>query len=96
MFISESIKVTVDDKFRMPVEFTWRGRSRKITEIITTWQDWKFAAGVSKPDWRQRRHRNYYQIKSDDNQIYEIYLDRGAAGEPTWFLYRIINDDTEH
>jgi hypothetical protein len=95
LFISEPIEVTIDEKLRTPVEFTWRGQSLGITEIIVAWQDWNFAGGVSKPTWRQRRHRNYYQVKCDDQIIYEIYLDRGLAGEPKWFLYRIIEDAVE-
>jgi hypothetical protein len=93
LFISEPIEVTIDKELKTPIEFYWRGQTFKISEIIIAWQDWKFAGGVTKPDWRQRRHRNYYQIRCDDQTTYEIYLDRGMSGEPKWFLYRIIDDN---
>jgi hypothetical protein len=78
----------------MPVEFIWKGQARKIEEIIISWQDWGFSGGTHKATWRQRHHRNYFQVRCDDKLTYEIYLDRGIADEPKWFLYRIIDDET--
>ncbi|MCP4581252.1 MAG: hypothetical protein GY839_06510 [candidate division Zixibacteria bacterium] len=92
MFISESIKVTRDKKDKSPVGFVWRGESKTIIRIISEWQDWGFASGVHKGDWKQRRHRNYFRVECDDGKLYEIYLDRKTSGKPTWHLFRIIND----
>lgn len=90
MFISETIEVRQDEADRRPVEFIWRGESKHINRIVSEWQDWGFASGVHKADWRQRRHRNYYKVECDDGYAYEIYLDRKTADKPTWYLYRII------
>jgi hypothetical protein len=78
----------------MPVEFIWRGEVKRISEIVISWQDWGFPGGSHKKSWRQRRHRNYYQVLGEDKCLYEIYLDRGTDGEPKWFLYRIIDNET--
>jgi hypothetical protein len=94
LFISEPIEIEVDPQTKMPIELIWRKKAIKIIEVVLSWQDWGFAGGVHKANWRQRHHRNYYQLKGDDQHVYEVYLDRGIAGEPKWFLYRIIDSDT--
>ena len=93
MFISETIEVKRDKTDKRPVEFIWRGKPRYIRQIVAEWQDWGFASGVHKADWRQRRHRNYYRVKCDDGCIYEIYLDRKTAQQLTWYLYRTVEDE---
>ena len=91
VFVSELIEVVKRPADNMPVRFFWRGRKIDISLVVSTWQDWGFSAGAVKHDWKARRHRNYYRIESDDNKIYEIYLDRQTSGEPAWYLYRIIS-----
>jgi hypothetical protein len=92
VFISESIEVTRDENDKSPVGFVWRDQSKTITKIISEWQDWGFASGVHKADWRQRRHRNYFRVECDDGGTYEIYLDRKTTGKSSWHLYRIIDN----
>ena len=93
MFISESIKVEKDKNDKTPVGFVWRGVSKGVTRVISEWQDWGFAPGVHKANWRQRRHRNYFRVECNDGKTYEIYLDRKTSDKPTWYLYRIIDND---
>ena len=81
VFVSEPINVSRNKKDNSPVRFEWRG--------------WKFPAGVHKPTWRQRRHRNYFKIEASDGKIYEIYMDRQKAHEPAWFLYRVLEGNGE-
>lgn len=90
MFISEQIQVTLREDDRSPVEFVWRGQPRKIKRIIAEWQDWGFASGVTRANWRQRHHRNYFRAECDDGKIYEIYLDRKTPEGQAWFLYRVL------
>jgi hypothetical protein len=92
VFISETIEVKQDKVDKRPVEFIWRGKPRYIDRIVNEWQDWGFASGVHKADWRQRRHRNYYRVECDDGCTYEIYLDRKAPERLTWYLYRIVEE----
>lgn len=95
MFVSETIEVKQDKTDNRPVEFIWRGKSRHINRIAGEWQDWGFASGVHRADWKQRRHRNYYRVECDDGCVYEIYLDRKTTEKLTWYLYRIIEDKNE-
>lgn len=88
LFISEQIEVTRSKTDNQPVGFFWKGKKTSIIEILAAWQDWRFSQGVSRANWKQRRHRNYYQVKCNDDKVYEIYLDRTAGEE--WFLYRIL------
>jgi len=92
VFISETIKVKQDKTDRQPIEFIWRGKPKHIVEIITEWQDWGFSAGVTKANWKARRHRNYYRVLCDDKRTYEIYLDRQDLDNLTWYLYRVVDD----
>jgi len=92
LFVSEPIEVMLDGDGRNPEEFIWRNRSVKIARVVSAWQDWGFAQGAHKPDWRQRRHRNCFLVESADNRLYEIYLDRSRTDQPAWFLFRILDN----
>lgn len=95
VFVSEPINVSRNKKDNSPVRFEWRGLDRKVIRVLSQWQEWKFPAGVHKPTWRQRRHRNYFKIEASDGKIYEIYMDRQKAHEPAWFLYRVLEGNGE-
>ena len=40
-----------------------------------------------KRDWWRRRHRDYYRVKTDTGQVFEIYFNRGP-GKRYWVLYK--------
>lgn len=90
VFISELIEVDKNPTNNEPEAFYWKKCRKKIVKIVSVWQDWGFAAGTAKRNWRARRHRNYYRVECDDDKTYEIYLDRQTAEKPTWYIYRII------
>jgi len=90
MFISEPIEVEKDPVKNEPSKFIWREEQKRITRILSSWQDWGFPSGVSRANWRQRRHRNYYRVECDDGSICEIYYDRKSVAKQEWFLYRIV------
>ncbi|MCD6161179.1 MAG: hypothetical protein J7K40_02055 [candidate division Zixibacteria bacterium] len=92
VFISKPIEVEKNPDNNLPEAFYWKGNRKKITTIVSAWQDWNYPAGAVKRNWRARRHRNYYRVECDDNKIYEIYLDRQTVDKPTWYLYRIIKE----
>jgi hypothetical protein len=86
-FHSDEIKVTRDEKTRSPAFFVWRGREYKIKEIIAFWPDYSFPrTGAKRKRWWQRKHRNYYRVLTEENEVFEIYYDRGAK-EEVWILY---------
>ncbi len=88
-FISREIEVTRSEQDGSPTSFTWDGVNYTIREIIATWQDWGFSAGApSRKTWRMRRHRNFYQVATDDGAVYELYFDRGVKpGGGSWILH---------
>ncbi|KPL04338.1 MAG: hypothetical protein AMJ90_01165 [candidate division Zixibacteria bacterium SM23_73_2] len=91
-FISEKIEVTKDEKLRTPVSFLWRGKEYKIKEVTESRADWGFSKGApKKKSWRLRHHRNYYKVKTDRGEIFEIYLDRKDKKNEEWILYQKIN-----
>jgi hypothetical protein len=86
-FYSEKIDVIRDDKTKNPVSFVWREKKYKIKEVIASWPDYSFPkSGAKRKRWWQRKHRNYYRVLTDDNEVFEIYFDRGSK-EQEWILY---------
>ena len=93
-FIDEEIQVEVDGEVSAPTEFTWRDHKYSIAHIVHQWPDWGFAAGSSQRNWRTRRHRNYYRVKTADGEVWEMYLDRNTPdGSPRWFLYQQLDHE---
>ena len=91
-FVSEPIEVTTEGETQKPARFTWRGDEYVITELETIWQDWGYAAGApTQTNWRLRRHRNYYRVKTSDGRSFEIYLDRKDKRQRRWYLFREIS-----
>ena len=86
-FHSEKIEVIRDGKTRNPVSFIWENKEYKIKEVIASWPDYSYSkSGAKRKRWWQRRHRNYYRVLTDEEQVFEIYLDRGSK-EEEWILY---------
>ncbi len=87
-FYSEPIDVVFTSRPRQPASFVWRGREYKVAAVEAAWQD--HGCGTLSPrhaNWRLRRHRNYYRVRTDDGRLYDLYLDR-SGGKRTWMLYR--------
>jgi hypothetical protein len=86
-FYSEKIEVIRDEKTKNPVSFVWRDKEHKIKEVIASWPDYSFPkSGAKTKRWWQRRHRNYYRVLTDREEVFEIYFDRGSK-EQEWILY---------
>jgi len=87
-FISQRIEVTEIDSPKRPDSFVWNGTEYHVEEIIAQWQDWGFSDGAHSRNWRTRRHRNCYHVRTTDGSEFEMYLDRGAkltGGD--WYLH---------
>ena len=91
-FFSEKIKVKVDETKKAPVSFIWNKKEYIIIEQIAVWQDWGFPKGSPKAkNWRLRHHRNYYRVQTEEDEVFEIYLDRKTKNEEgEWYLYQKI------
>lgn len=92
-FIGREIQVTVSGVVRVPVSFRLDDRDYEITEILESWPDYSFGrSSLHLKKWWQRRHRNYYRVKTAEGEVFELYYDRGTGpGHPErkkWFLTR--------
>jgi hypothetical protein len=93
-FFGQEIKVTTSGDIKVPVSFLIADREYIITEIIQEWQDYGFGPTASgrKNRWWQRRHRNYYHVKTSSGELFEIYYDRGTSPNhpelKKWILHK--------
>ena len=88
-FLDAHIEVRTGGEPSRPLEFRWQDRPHTIVEILHQWTDWGFAPGAPQRNWRSRRHRNYYRVRTGQNEVFEIYLDRGTKpGRETWILFQ--------
>jgi hypothetical protein len=90
-FFSEEIDVQTGPASGRPAAFTWRGRRYAIREIWGEWPDYGFGAAPTGR-WWQRRHRTYYRVVTDGEEVFEIYLDRGGHRKQ-WYLYRSLGTE---
>lgn len=85
-FIGEPVLVEQASSSPEPVRFTWRDEPYEIVTILHSWSDWNFGAGSHTRSWRNRRHRNYYHVRTERGD-FELYVDRGVRGERhVWIL----------
>lgn len=91
MFLCEKIEVEFDVRKGEPVSFIWRNQKFVIKKVLASWQDFGFSSGApKKKTWRLRKHRNYYKIETDTDEIFEIYLDR-TGSKREWIISKKIN-----
>lgn len=91
-FVGEKISVKTTGAIKQPQTLRWRDRDYAIEEVIASWFDWGFSATAVQKDWKTRRHRNYFRIRVDSGELFEIYLDRPpASAEGEWVLYQILD-----
>jgi len=82
-FICSPVKVRINNG-GSPAEIWWEGSWRKVTPILC-WQDYRFASGTHKFNWKMRRHRNYFHVLDEESRIWEIYLERTGI-QRSWHL----------
>ena len=89
-FIDAHVEVRTGGDPSRPLEFQWQDRRYAIIEILHQWTDWGFAPGAPRRNWRSRRHRNYYRVRTErDGGVFGIYLDRGTKpGREAWILFQ--------
>ncbi|MCX6639098.1 MAG: hypothetical protein NTW14_01275 [bacterium] len=88
-FVSEKIEMVQTGEGSEPVLFRWRSAEHQVTEIISCWQDWDYPVGVTKKNWKNRRHRNYFEVRTDSYHHLLMYFDRGVkpTSPKTWVVY---------
>lgn len=87
-FIGEETDVLETAEGGQPIRFSFRGGEHRVVEIMSQWQDYGFSPAANKRDWRNRRHRNYYEVRTDQGAHLLLYFDRGVKPESprTWVV----------
>ena len=79
-FFGKQIQVSVEGQLRQPTSFLLDETLHVIQEILLAWPDYGFGSdGRRRHKWWERRHRNYYRVRTTDDEVYEIYYDRGVS-----------------
>lgn len=95
MFVGEPVSVEPAGAVGPPETFIWKDQTYEVQEILHTWSDWGFGEGSHTRSWRNRRHRNYFQVRTSQGD-FELYVDRGVRGERSiWILSRILDEPFE-
>jgi hypothetical protein len=88
-FVSEKIKMLESGDAGEPVRFHWRQMEHRVIQVLSVWQDFDYPVGVTHKNWRNRRHRNYFDVLTEGGHHLLIYFDRGV--KPTspkiWTVY---------
>ncbi len=93
-FFGQEIQVTAGGDVKVPTAFKLADHEYLISEIVQEWQDHSFGpmALGHRNRWWQRRHRNYYLVKTSEGELFEIYYDRGTNLKhpefKKWILHR--------
>ncbi len=83
-FLGEEIDVSEGDGVAGPVRFTLRGETYETAELERAWQDHGQPSTPKRPNWRTRRHRNYFDLRTTSGDRFRIYLDRGVKKSARW------------
>lgn len=78
-FFGKLIDVEQHPETRAPVSFDLDGERHDIGAVMVSWQDFGMPDDGRKHTWRQRRHRNYFRVRTTQGETYEIYYDRGVS-----------------
>jgi len=92
-FFGQEIEVSVSDEIKVPTSFRLGDREYVISDIIEAWHDYGFGrSSLRRKRWWQRHHRNYYRVRTTQDEIFEIYYDRGTSlkhpERKKWFHHR--------
>ena len=108
-FIDEEIKVRFDrlpllaKKPSAPDGFTWDGESFQVSEILSTWFDYRrrgrMAKNMKPAHLREAIRRGswgvgrfYFRVQTTEGRVFDLYYDRApkeaADRVGHWFLWR--------
>lgn len=79
-FIGAAIEVEFERKPGPPASFIWRDRKYVVQEVI----DHQLRLDFGRR-WWQRKHRDYYKVRTTEGGLFEIYFNRGP-GKRYWVL----------
>jgi hypothetical protein len=64
-----SIEVTFEKKPGPPTSFTWRDEEYAVVEVLRAWTDHGFGPFRKGGRWWQRRHRDYFRVRTEDGGV---------------------------
>ncbi len=98
----------LEKKQGCPDRFIWRETTYDVVELISEWRDYgrkgrmthNMRSGHMKAAQRRGSWgvgRDFYQIRTKDDHIFEIYYNRAPKGQSdrkgSWVLYRELEDN---
>jgi hypothetical protein len=97
----------------VPNGFVWEGHTYRVVAVLREWHDYRQRGksesfyvkerGSFRAKAMERRGtwgvgRDYYRVRADSGEVFDIYYDRaphGAGkGKGSWFLFRQILEET--
>ncbi len=93
-FVGDTLRQVRTGKGGCPVSFIWKNREFRVVEVLKQWQDFDYSPLAPRKDWRSRRHRNSFQIRTETDECFELTCDRGTKlGAPQhWTLQTVLAD----
>ncbi|MBI4556259.1 MAG: hypothetical protein HY706_01630 [Candidatus Hydrogenedentes bacterium] len=85
-FIDAEVEVRFDQMPGPPTSFIWRDTEYRIASI----QEMRRVLDFKKR-WWQRRHRDYYTVRTESGESFELYFNRGP-GRKYWVLYKKLDE----
>jgi len=88
-FMDREIEVeAAEDAPRRPAAFKIGGRRYVVADVLNTWDD--EAPGAAR-DWRQRHHRTFYRLRTEEGDLFDVYYDWSESRRhhrDRWVLHR--------
>jgi hypothetical protein len=95
-----------------PDGFVWEGRPYRVKAVLREWHDYRLRGksesfyvkeqGSFRAKSAQRRGswgvgRDYYRVRTDTGEVFELYYDRASRGpdhrKGAWFLFQQVLED---
>jgi len=80
-FFGKQIDVVTEKCPAIPVSFFIEEECHKVDEILLVWHDYKFPDDDRKHRWWQRKHKNFYRLRTVAGRIFEIYFDLDSGSK---------------
>ena len=95
-FVGREVDVRLsEDEAAAPLAFRLGQREYKVAEQLASWDDNTFGRQRGR-GWRQGQQRQYYRVRTEEGEVYELYADwsparrrrKGGAHGTRWYLHR--------
>ncbi len=94
-FMEREIEVeAAEDAPQRPVAFKIGGQRYVVADVLSTWED-EEPGGRTR---RQRRHRTFYRLRTEEGHLFDIYFDWAEARRRhrnRWVLHRRLAEAAE-